>query len=352
MLKRAATILLLAAACRTTGVMQHEQAIDGFMRDYTGAVPGASVLVLRNGKVAFEKTYGLADLESGTPATPQTNYRLASVTKQFTAAAIMILEQRGALSYDDPISRHLASLPPWAERVTIRQLLTHTSGMIDYEDLSPEGAKKQVLDRDVLRLLEKEDRTYFEPGSSYRYSNTGYAFLALIVEKASGKSFATFLRDEIFQPLGMNATVAHQEGISTISHRAYGYTWTANGWTRTDQSVTSAVLGDGGIYSSVRDLIRWDRALQTSSLLSPETWKLAFTPVTATDDPSTRYGFGWRISDHRGHRTLWHSGESRGFRNVLIRFPDNDLTVVVLTNRNDPLPRYLALAIADLFLDS
>src|SRR5687768_13165936 len=126
MLKLTAVILLLAAACRTTRVMQHERAIDGFMRDYSGAVPGASVLVLRDGEVAFEKSYGLADLESAIPATPLTNYRLASVTKQFTATAIMILAQRGALSYDDPIARHLPSLPPWAGRVTIRHLLTHT----------------------------------------------------------------------------------------------------------------------------------------------------------------------------------------------------------------------------------
>jgi CubicO group peptidase (beta-lactamase class C family) len=353
MLTRTAVVILaLAAGCRTTGFMQDERAIDVLMRDYDGAVPGASVIVLRDGEAAFEKSYGLADLEAGIPATPRTNYRLASVTKQFTAAAIMILAQRESLFYEDPISRYFPSLPPWAGRITVRHLLTHTSGVIDYEDLIPEAATTQVLDRDVLRLLESQGQTYFEPGTSYRYSNTGYAFLALIVEGASGKSFATFLRDEIFTPLGMNDTVAHQEGFSTVSHRAYGYTNTNGTWERTDQSVTSAVLGDGGIYSSVRDLTMWDHALRKGSLLESETWKLAFTPATATDDPNTRYGFGWRISDHRGHRTLWHSGETRGFRNVLIRFPDDRLTVVVLTNRNDPPPRSTALAIADLFLTS
>jgi CubicO group peptidase (beta-lactamase class C family) len=191
-------------------------------------------------------------------------------------------------------------------------------------------------------LLESQDRTYFSPGSSYRYSNSGYALLALIVERASGKTFATFLRERIFQPLGMNDTVAFEEGISTVSNRAFGYTQEQGRWGRTDQSQTSAVLGDGGIYSSIDDLAKWDAALDDGRLLSAASRRLAFAPATPTDDPAVGYGFGWRITGD----SLWHSGETMGFRNVIVRFPERRLTVVILTNRNDPEPYRTALAIA------
>jgi CubicO group peptidase (beta-lactamase class C family) len=144
----------------------------------------------------------------------------------------------------------------------------------------------------------------------------------------------------------MNATVAFEDGVSTVSSRAYGYSAAGNTWTRTDQSSTSAVLGDGGIYSSIDDLARWDAALYDDRLLSAKSRALAFTPATHTDNPSVDYGFGWRISGE----TLWHSGETRGFRNVILRYPERKLTVIVLTNRNDPEPYPTAQAIAQLFL--
>jgi CubicO group peptidase (beta-lactamase class C family) len=166
--------------------------------------------------------------------------------------------------------------------------------------------------------------------------------LALIVQRASGKTFATFLRERIFQPLGMNNTVAYEEGISTVSNRAFGYTEEAGGWNRTDQDQTSAVLGDGGIYSSIDDFAKWDAALYDGRLLQPSSLRAAFTPATYTDDPEIEYGYGWRITGE----TLWHSGESVGFRNVIVRYPKRHTTVVVLTNRNEPEPYRLALEIA------
>lgn len=345
-MKRRLLILSLALGCSTGGT--GGPGIDVLMRDYGGAVPGAGVLVVRDGSVVLREIYGLADLEKNVPASPQTNYRLASVTKQFTAAAILLLADRGRISLDDAVEHFLAGVPPG---ITLRHLLTHTSGLIDYEELIPEGTTAQLMDRDVLELLRKVNRTYFAPGGSYRYSNTGYALLALIVEKVSGRTFATFLHDEIFLPLSMENTVAFENGVSSVANRAFGYSRRDGGWERTDQSLTSAVLGDGGIYSSIDDLARWNEALEKSRLLRPETWQLAFTPSTPTDDPAVQYGFGWRVGTHRGHRTLWHSGETRGFRNVLLRFPDDRLTVVVLTNRNDPPPYSTALAIADLYLN-
>ena len=318
-----------------------EQRIDALMREYTGGVPGASVLVVRQGEPVVARSWGMADLEEGRPATPATNYRLASVTKQFTAAAILLLVEDGTVGLDDPVRRWLPSLPPATDPVTIRHLLTHTSGIVDYEDLIPESETEQVRDAGVLRLLESENELYFEPGSRYRYSNSAYALLALVVENVSDTSFATFLRDRMFRPLGMNGTVVYEKGVSIVPARAYGYSRSGNGWKRDDQSITSAVLGDGGIYSSIEDLARWDAALDDDRLLSDESRRLMFTPAVATDRPGVSYGLGWRIEGD----SLWHSGETRGFRNVIVRRPGERTTIVVLTNRNEGNPYELALEI-------
>jgi CubicO group peptidase (beta-lactamase class C family) len=320
--------------------------VSALMRRYDGSVPGASLLVISNGVPVVRRAWGFADLENHVAATPHTNYRLASVTKQFTAAAILLLAEDGRLSLGDHIRKWLPSLPPAVDSVTIEHLLTHTSGMIAYEDVMPAGATAQVHDIDVLHLLESQDSTYFTPGKGYRYSNTGYALLALIVERVSGRSFAAFLRERIFSPLHMSSTVAYEEGISTVSNRAFGYTIKDGAWTLRDQSSTSAVLGDGGIYSSIDDLAKWDAALYDARLLSDGSRRLAFAAHTPTDQPDVKYGFGWRITGE----TLWHSGETAGFRNVIIRYPKRRLIVVLLTNRDEPKPYETALAVAKLFL--
>jgi CubicO group peptidase (beta-lactamase class C family)/microsomal dipeptidase-like Zn-dependent dipeptidase len=319
--------------------------VDALMHDYTGTAPGASVLVLLDGKPVLRRSYGLADLEQRTRATPATNYRLASVTKQFTAAAILLLAEDGRLELDDPVRKWLPTLPESVQPVTLRHLLTHTGGLIDYEDSVADDAP-QVHDTDVLRILESERRVYFPAGTQYRYSNSGYALLALVVEKASGHEFAQFLRARIFAPLGMTNTVAFEDGVSTVPSRAYGYTGDGTGWARTDQSSTSAVLGDGGVYSSTDDLAKWDAAWYDDRLLSKASRERAFAQATHTDNPSIDYGFGWRITGE----TLWHSGETRGFRNVIVRYPERRLTVIVLTNRNDPEPHATALDISRLYL--
>lgn len=323
-----------------------DAAVASLMQRYDGDVPGASLLVLRDGLPLIARGYGQANLEDHIAVTPASNFRLASVSKQFTAASILLLAEDGKLGIDDPLKRWLPSLPAVADTMTIRHLLSHTSGLIDYEDVMPEKLEGQLHDIDVLHILEGQDRSYFAPGTSYRYSNSGYALLALIVGKASGQDFASFLRQRIFLPLGMQDTVALEEGRSTVVNRAYGYSETDGRWTRTDQSSTSAVLGDGGIYSSIQDLARWDAALYDDRLLSDASRKLAFSHATATDEPDVPYyGFGWRINGDM----MWHSGESIGFRNVILRYPREKLTVILLSNRNEPEPYRTALAIADLF---
>lgn len=322
-----------------------ESSVDALMKRYDGDGPGASLLVIRDGVPLVRRGYGFADLEHRVAATPQTDYRLASVSKQFTATAILLLAQDGKLSLDDRARRWLPSLPAAADTITLRQLLSHQGGLIDYEDIMAAGTSVPLRDKDVLALLAKTDHLYFAPGTSYRYSNGGYAMLALIVEQASGMPFQDFLRERIFLPLGMTGTLAYVAEGPPVPHRAFGYSEERQHWVRTDQSMTSSVLGDGGIYSSIDDLARWDAALYDNRLLSDASRKAAFTPRTATDDPTVEYGYGWRITGE----TLWHSGETIGFRNVIVRYPKRHLTVVLLTNRNDPEPYRTALAVGDLF---
>ena len=351
---RTAALLLscLLAACASGGETMQSTAerVDSMMAAYDGPVPGAALLVLRDGVPVVRKGYGLADLERGVAVAPHTNFRLASVSKQFTAAAILLLAQDGALSLDDPVRRWLPSLPAAADGITLHHLLSHTSGLVDYEDVMPDAIDGQLRDADVLRLLEAQDRLYFAPGSAYRYSNSGYALLALIVGQASGQDFAAFLRARIFEPLGMDGTLAFEDGVSTVPRRAYGHSAAGDGWTRTDQSSTSAVLGDGGIYSSIDDLAKWDAALRDDRLLSDASRALAFNPHIVTNEADVdAYGYGWRIHGEGAGRLLWHSGETIGFRNVILRWPEQRLTVVLLTNRNDPEPYALARRIAGVF---
>jgi CubicO group peptidase (beta-lactamase class C family) len=355
------------AGCAGEGTQARTQPnVDDLLRAYNGNVPSASVLVLKDGVPLLRRSYGLANLEEKTAATPQTNYRLASITKQFTASAILLLVQDGKLALDDRIRTWLPTLPETDDAITIRHLLTHTGGLIDYEDIMPQSPasppapasasalpptsdevvddpRLQLRDIDVLHLLEKERHLYFAPGTNYRYSNGGYSMLALIVERASGKRFQDFLRERIFEPLGMHDTLAYVAEGPPVPHRAYGYTETDGTWRRTDQSLTSAVLGDGGIYSSIDDLAKWDAAAYDNRLLSDASRALAFTAWTKTDDANVQYGFGIRLTGD----TQWHSGETIGFRNVIVRWPQRHFTVIVLTNRDDPEPYRLALRIAD-----
>jgi CubicO group peptidase (beta-lactamase class C family) len=338
---------ILAPAC----LAQSSASVDALFHDFDRpGVPGASVIVIRDGKVLYHHAYGLADLEARTPANPATNYRLASCTKQFTAMCVMMLAERKTLSYDDPVTKFFPDYPAFGKQVTVRHLLNHTSGLWAYEELVPPERKTQLKDLDVLDLLERQTKTYFPPGSAYRYSNTGYAHLALIVEKVSGMKFAAFLKQNIFDPLGMKNTVAFEDGISVVANRAYGYSENNGAWERTDQSLTSAVLGDGGIYSSVEDLYKWDQALYTEKLVRRETLKQAFTPATLADGKKTSYGFGWEIGELRGLPNVHHSGSSMGFRTFVLRFPEKRFTTIVLTNRSNANPDAIADKIAELYL--
>ena len=325
--------------------------------------PGAAVLVIQNGETVFRRGYGVTDLRTLHPIDAATNFRLASVTKQFTATAIMLLVH-GKLHYDDHLTDFFPDFPAYGKAITVRNLLNHTSGFPDYEDIltaqypnTPDEKVPQIHDAGVLKLLEQQSVGKFPPGSKWDYSNSGYATLAMIVEKVSGRPFGQFLQERIFTPLQMTNTLAYEKGKNEVPHRAYGHTKESGTWRETDQSSTSAVLGDGGIYSSLDDLAKWDRALREHTLLSAEEMKPALTPVQPTAVPAknpegepVNYGFGWFLDSYHGHKSMWHYGETVGFRTVIERFPDDQLTVIVLANRADADSQALALKVADLYL--
>ena len=329
--------------------------------------PGAAVLVVRNGKAVFRRGYGVTDLRTRHLIDPETNFRLASFTKQFTATCIMLLVHDGKLHYDDHLTDVFPDFPEYGKAITVRNLLNHTSGLPDYEEIlmkqypnTPDDKIPQILDAGVLQSLEQQTAGQFPPGSKWQYSNSGYAVLAMIVEKVSGKKFGDFLRERIFVPLKMNHTLAYEKGKNEVPRRAYGHTKEKDGnWRETDQSPTSAVLGDGGIYSSIDDLEKWDSALREHTLLSEAEMQPALTPVEPTAGPAKfhsgktlSYGFGWFLDPYQGHRRMFHDGETIGFLTTIQRFPDDKLTVIVLANRTDVDPQALALKVADLYFEN
>ena len=329
-------------------------AVDSIMAEYAAPEsPGAAVLVARHGTPLVMKGYGLAELETGRPVTPATNFRLASLTKQFNATTILILNAEGLLSLDDPIVRYLPELPGYAHHVTVRQLLQHISGLPDYEDYLRITHLVPVREYDVPFMIQDAESLLTPEGSAYHYSNTGYALLGVIAERAAGLPYPEVLRTRIFAPLGMDGSIAYVPGGPPVRERAYGYSRARvlRTWKRTDQSMTSAVLGDGGIYSSVHDWLQWDRALNTNRLLDSLTQQEAFTPGTLIDGSRTRYGYGWMIESHRGLRAVAHSGGTMGFTHFMIRFPEDQFTVVVLTNRDQTSVVSLVFRIVDLYLE-
>ena len=361
------TMLILAvtlSVMRVSAQVASTQVDAIFSSLKSSSAPGAAVLVMQKGRPVFQRGYGVADLRTLRPIDAKTNFRLASFTKQFTAASIMLLARDGKLHYDDHLTDFFPEFPAYGKSITVRNLLNHTSGLDDYEDLlmkqypgTPEDKVPQIRDAGVLKILEQQSSGKFAPGTKWEYSNSGYAVLAMIVEKVSGKSFGQFLQERIFIPLNMTNTLAYEKGKNVVPHRAYGHSKNDGIWQETDQSPTSAVLGDGGIYSSLDDLAKWDNALRQHTLLSEAEMNPALTPVQPiggpAKDPDGRtvsYGFGWNVDPYQGHRRMWHDGSTIGFRTTIQRFPGDELTVIVLANRADIDPEELALKVADLYL--
>ncbi|MGB4784548.1 MAG: serine hydrolase domain-containing protein [Candidatus Acidiferrum sp.] len=345
--------------------------------------PGFAVLIRYGGRNAYKRTEGVRDLRSKAKIDARTNFRLASFTKQFTAMAIMLLVHDRKLRYDQTLSQLFPDFPAYGKSITVRNLLNHTSGLPDYEDLMDAvekrrgplwSAEKQIQDDEVLKLLKQEEHGKFAPGTSWSYSNSGYVVLGIIVAKASGKSYGEFLQQRIFAPLKMNHTVVFQKGKNEVAHRAFGHHKESGSLKEMDQSSTSATLGDGAIYSNLEDLAKWDKALRNHSLLSEKEFQPALTPVKLNDGSDPRwplepnddnlhpgkpvsYGFGWFLDPFESvpgasngrHARMWHTGSTMGFRTVIERFTEGSLTVIILCNRTDLDPEKLALQIASYY---
>jgi CubicO group peptidase (beta-lactamase class C family) len=305
--------------------------IDSLLMQYAlGNAPGYSIAVIKDKRTVYERYEGFSDLERKQLTTKFTNYRLASVTKQFTALAILQLNQRKKLDIDDDIQKYLPSLPAYAKSIKIRHLLNHVSGLVDYENLNA-GYKEPVTDVDVLKLLSAQDTLRFTPGSKYEYSNSGYSLLASIIEKVSGQAYPNYIYSNIFKPLKMDQSTFNIRGWE-IPNRAYGYSKKGNAFEKTDQSSTSYVLGDGGIYSSVEDMIKWENALMKGTLIKESPLQQA-SLFSFDLDANNKYACGWRITNKHNVQIYNHTGSSRGFLTYHIFVPSKNLGVIFLTNR-------------------
>jgi CubicO group peptidase (beta-lactamase class C family) len=327
---------------------------DVLFGQYDGSAPGATIAVVRDGAIVYERSFGVANLDTGEKTSSQTNYRLASITKTFTGMAIHMLAEKKALSIDDPVTRHLPELKEVAPKVTLKHLLTHTSGLPAYEkllpkDVDPKAPLKQIVDRDVLAMV-RQQRPITEPGKRYRYNNTGYALLALVIERASKLSYAEFLKRHIFAPAGMADSIVYANDAK-IANRALGYSALDGRVTNTDQDRTTAVLGDGGIYSSARDLARWIDALDRNTLIDAKRLVEATSAQVKTDTPGLSYGLGWRVGEEQGERVAFHTGMTSGFKNVLLWVPSRKLGVIVLTNRRQGDPLWLGWMLLQRYWD-
>ncbi|HWK98812.1 MAG TPA: serine hydrolase domain-containing protein [Parapedobacter sp.] len=331
-------IALLARTFVQPATAQDTAAVDRILAAYQGKKPGAALLVIKDGSVLLERCYGYANLEQHIPVTEATNFRLASISKQFTATCVLQLIDAGKLTLHTTLAEAFPGFPSYGAHVTVAHLLTHTSGIPDYEDYVADTAfNPQIRDQGVLDILMRLNSGYFAPGTQYRYSNSGYALLALLVEKYSGQPYSTYLQQHIFSPLGMGATLAHEAGKTTVATRAYGYAQHNGQWERRDQSATSAVLGDGGIYSSVNDLVKWDQALYAGTLLDRRLIEQSFAYHQLANGDTVHYGYGWHLKKtSQGDQVVYHTGSSTSFRNVFYRVPSRQFSIILLTNRNQP----------------
>ncbi len=306
--------------------------------DFSGVV-----LVASKGKTIYHRTFGYQNFETKVPTDSSSIFELASVSKQFTAAIIMLLKEENKLSYDDLVEKYLPTLP--YPSITIRQLLNHTSGLPDYQTImdSHWDKSKVANNNDILEYLKKYHPTKsFEPGEKYEYSNTGYVLLASIAEIASGKDFIEMCRERIFKPLKMSYTdIRTLEEKSAIENFALGHIFVKekNKYVRADSFPSSNYTiwlgnrkGPGRISSTTSDLLKWDQALYTNQILKQETLAEAFSPAKLKNDSLSYYGFGWEIKTSPKEKIVFHTGDNPGYKTEIIRHLDENKTIIVLCN--------------------
>jgi CubicO group peptidase (beta-lactamase class C family) len=309
-------------------------------------IPGIAVAVVSNGRVIKATGYGVANLELGSPVTPRTLFGLGSISKQFTATAIMQLVEEGRVQLDDPMAKHLDSLPPHWSGITVRQLLTHTSGLPEEKWLPSfvEFDRFEHRQLDVLRTI-FADSLEFAPGAGWAYRNSAYRLLGMIIERVSGESYWAWLDRRIFRPIGMRATRS-SDPKTIIPNRAKGYGKERGRIVNRDAVTESAAFSEGALISSVLDLARWDSSLYHPRVLSQASLDQMWTPITLSDGTTRPYGFGWSLGPTNGLRTVSHGGGLPGFVTRISRYLAKRLTVIVLTNAEWSDPGALANLIA------
>jgi CubicO group peptidase (beta-lactamase class C family) len=308
-----------------------DSTIAGFYKD--PAAPGVACEISQNGHTVYRYAIGRADLKEKRAITSSSHFRLASVSKQVTAQAIYTLVIQKRLKLDDQLSHFFENFPVALRGITIEQLLQHTSGIWDYEELIPKDRKDQVSDRDVLNYIKQTDRLYFPSGSQFRYSNTGYCLLSLIIEQVTKQSFASFVKDQLFEPMGISKGLVYEQG-KTVDERVYGYHPAEGSYLFADQSVTSATQGDGGVYLSADEYHKWANFLLKDRLLDSGVEHLLDQMASPVKD-GIAYHFGWFIQKKVGNKILFHSGESTGFHNVVYIDMQKGLVISLFSNRDD-----------------
>lgn len=313
-------------------------------------LPGLAVSVVRDGQIIKTAAYGFADLELGVLATPKTVFQIQSITKTFTAAAILLLADEGKLTLEDPVAKHIDGTPDSWKDITIRHLLNHTSGIKDFINEPIASLRLEVTEEEVLRALANRPLN-FSPSERYAYSNSNYHLLAMIIRKLTGKWYGNFLCERIFVPLGMTNT--RPISLSAIiPNRASGYFWTGTGYRKGDYIAESILsYGGGGILSTAPDMALWAQAMVSDKLLKPETIAQAWTPARLKNGETTGYGLGWGINHRAGHREVNHSGgHATGFTSFLGIYPEDRLAVVVLLNRGAANPAAIARRVAGCYI--
>lgn len=327
----------------TTNERVGDSAVDQYVEEQmrTDHIPGLALAIVRGGEVILQRGYGFANLEYRSPVTADSVFEICSISKQFAVAATMLLVEAGELNVDHTLHSYLPDLPEVWQNITVRHLLTATSGIKDYlNDIEDDTAPIQESSQMVVQYVSTHDLN-FQPGERWSYSNSGFILLSLLIEQRSGLPYREFLKSRILAPLQMHATCAN-DLRHVIPNRAAGYVWEDAEWrNRRVFFAGKQSNGDGELVSTLVDLIKWDAAWRSNQFLIPSSLQQVWTPATVNSKAmaqtmlDTYYGFGWFLGEYEGHRTFWTPGAGDGFSTTLMRFPDDDLTVIVLSNRNE-----------------